>query len=164
MFLKVNPQNIATMHNITRIGPPPNTATMYHKPLLLAIDWFGIPITAAPLLFEAGGILQKVSLFFAVVYNAIRIGEWIYLKFKSSSIMQNVTFNPRRNYRRPAPKTWKKISDALKYFFVGASGILAPSEFLPPVAKGITILVLSLLVLMLGSIDMALGVKEKAVK
>ena len=71
--------------------------------------------------------------------------------------MGQVTFS-KDNITTPAPITWKRISDSVKYFLVGLMGLMATTDMVGTKTKNIIIAVSSLVIILLKSVDMGLGV------
>lgn len=74
--------------------------------------------------------------------------------------MNNVTLSVKNRHRR-TPSKFKKVSDALKYFFVSAIGVITVSNFIEQGPKDWVVFSLTMTILLLRALDMGLGYKEE---
>jgi len=58
----------------------------------------------------------------------------------------------------PTPLKWKRVSNALKFFFTGLITIFSASSLVGPKTANIINLCISIAILALGALDMGLGV------
>ena len=70
------------------------------------------------------------------------------------------TFNPK-NYNKKTPQIWSRVSTSLRYFLVGVIRTISATDIIDPPHVKISVLVMSLLILALKSVDLGLGVSEQ---
>lgn len=61
----------------------------------------------------------------------------------------------------PTPKIWERISTSLRYFLVSLIGLISATDVIPPTKSKLIILGMSVLILLLKSIDMGLGISDE---
>ena len=66
-----------------------------------------------------------------------------------------------KNYNKKTPQIWGRVSTSLRYFLVGVIGTISATDIINPAHVKISVLVMSLLILALKSVDLGLGVSEE---